>query len=142
MCFGRSASHFLSQWLLEASLKVLVRRWIHHRLSAGIAVSAFVDSRYTGVPCICWILLRVDWTAGNAGSVHMCLLHLTVSFLECWEAVMLAVQRGQEVQNKGQHVEDEDQADCPFDDGGSIVMIMIAEYAKSNNQGYFDENEC
>lgn len=56
-------------------------------------------------------------------------------------ALMPRAGRGQEVDDEGPDVEDVDQGDGPFNDGGAVVMFLVAEDAEGDGKGDFDENE-
>lgn len=59
------------------------------------------------------------------------------------EAILLMARarRGQEIDDERPHVEDEDEGDGPFADGGAVVVLLVAEHAEGYDEGYFDEDE-
>lgn len=91
-----------------------------HRLvgaiAVGLAVAAMV-AHFAG--------LGVDRATSDRRPVDV-----VGSHLDGGEAVVLAVNCWQEVHDEGGDIKDVDEGDCPFEDGGSVVLFLVGEDTK------------
>lgn len=56
--------------------------------------------------------------------------------------LVLRPDRGQEVDDEAPDVEDVDERDNPFDDGGFVVFGLVGEDAEGDCEAQFDEDEA
>lgn len=72
------------------------------------------------------VVVGVDWSAGVGDTVDVVCAHL-----DAGEAVVLAVDGREEIDDEAEHIEDVDESNDPFEDGGSVSVAPITSNAKA-----------
>jgi len=67
--------------------------------------------------------LAVGWTAGSR---RQSLLLTGLNLGDAWKTVVFAVDGGDKVHDVRGDVADVDESDNPFEDGGSVIMLLFA----------------